>query len=114
MATVNVLTICGSLRKGSYNAMVQRALPALAPDGMTLNPAPPFTEFPLYNADIQNSTGFPVSLDCLDFSEIVTVAVVTFLVFKNQTRLLIVAGDISPVDSFRRMEPRTRVNQRAV
>ncbi len=26
-----VLTICGSLRKGSFNAMVQRALPSLAP-----------------------------------------------------------------------------------
>jgi chromate reductase len=59
MASLNVLTICGSLRKGSYNAMVQRALPALAPEGMTLEPAPSFAEFPLYNADIQNSTGFP-------------------------------------------------------
>jgi chromate reductase len=61
----NVLTICGSLRKGSYNAMVQRALPALAPDGMTLTPAPAFTELPLYNADIQNSTGFPAPVNTL-------------------------------------------------
>ena len=59
MATLNVLTICGSLRKGSFNAMVQRALPALAPEGMSLKPAPSFAEFPIYNADIQNSTGFP-------------------------------------------------------
>src|SRR6516225_2985427 len=65
MASLNVLTICGSLRKGSYNAMVQRALPALAPEGMTLKPAPTFTEFPLYNADIQNSTGFPVPVNTL-------------------------------------------------
>ena len=28
---LNVLVICGSLRKGSYNASVARALPALAP-----------------------------------------------------------------------------------
>src|SRR5436309_2171306 len=56
---LNVLTICGSLRKGSYNAMVQRALPALAPAGMALKPAPSFASFPIYNADIQNSTGFP-------------------------------------------------------
>ena len=42
MATLNVLTICGSLRKGSFNAMVQRALPSLAPEGMTLKPAPSF------------------------------------------------------------------------
>src|SRR5260370_42282507 len=65
MANLNVLTICGSLRKGSYNAMVQRALPSLAPDGMTLKPAPAFTEFPLYNADIQNSTGFPAPVNAL-------------------------------------------------
>jgi hypothetical protein len=30
MADLKLLTICGSLRKGSYNAMVQRALPSLA------------------------------------------------------------------------------------
>src|SRR5215831_12247380 len=65
MAGLNIVSICGSLRKGSYNAMVQRALPALAPKGMTLKPAPPFAEFPLYNADIQNSTGFPPPVNAL-------------------------------------------------
>jgi chromate reductase len=65
MANLNVLTICGSLRKGSFNAMVQRALPALAPEGMTLKPAPTFADFPLYNADIQNSTGFPAPVNAL-------------------------------------------------
>src|SRR5437764_1621552 len=57
--SLNVLTICGSLRKGSYNAMVQRALPALAPGGMTLKPAPSFAGFPIYNADLHTSTEFP-------------------------------------------------------
>ena len=61
--SLNVLTICGSLRKGSYNAMVQRALPALAPAGMALKPAPSFAAFPIYNADIQNSTGFPADVN---------------------------------------------------
>src|SRR6201993_1069475 len=65
MANLNVLTVCGSLRKGSFNAMVQRALPALAPEGMTLKAAPSFAEFPLYNADIQNSTGFPAPVNTL-------------------------------------------------
>jgi chromate reductase, NAD(P)H dehydrogenase (quinone) len=65
MANLNVLTLCGSLRKGSYNAMVQRALPGLAPEGMTLKPAPSFAELPLYNADIQNSTGFPAAVNTL-------------------------------------------------
>jgi len=65
MATLNVVSICGSLRKGSYNAMVQRLLPSLAPDGMTVKPAPSFADFPLYNADIQNSTGFPAPVNAL-------------------------------------------------
>jgi chromate reductase len=65
VASLNVLTLCGSLRKGSYNAMLQRALPGLAPGGMTLKPAPSFAEFPLYNADIQNSTGFPAAVNTL-------------------------------------------------
>ena len=65
MASLNVLTICGSLRKGSYNAMVQRALPGLAPEVMTLKAAPSYAELPLYNADIQNSTGFPAGANVL-------------------------------------------------
>ena len=63
---VNVITICGSLRKGSYNAMVQRALPSLAPEGMVLNEAPPFAAFPLYNADVQTATGFPGPVTALE------------------------------------------------
>ena len=55
----NVLSICGSLRKGSYNRMVMKLLPALAPSEMAITQGPSFAEFPLYNADIQDSTGFP-------------------------------------------------------
>src|SRR6476619_5616700 len=65
MPTLNVLSICGSLRKGSYNAIVQRALPSLAPDGMTIKLAPSFADFPHYNADIQNSTGVPAPVNTL-------------------------------------------------
>jgi chromate reductase, NAD(P)H dehydrogenase (quinone) len=55
----DVVCICGSLRKASYNRMVMNALPALAPPTMKLSEAPPFAEFPLYNADMQDSTGIP-------------------------------------------------------
>jgi chromate reductase, NAD(P)H dehydrogenase (quinone) len=58
----NVLTICGSLRKNSYNAALVRALPALAPDGMAFTPAPPFGTLPHYNHDDQDATGFPASV----------------------------------------------------
>ncbi len=61
----SVITICGSLRRGSYNAIVQRALPALAPEGLQLTEAPSFAAFPLYNADVQNETGFPAPVNAL-------------------------------------------------
>jgi chromate reductase, NAD(P)H dehydrogenase (quinone) len=58
---LNVLSICGSLRKGSYNAMVERALPGLAPEGMSITRAPPFDRMPLYNLDIQQQ-GMPADV----------------------------------------------------
>jgi chromate reductase len=65
MATLNVVSICGSLRKGSYNRIVMNALPGLAPEGLQISEAPPYHEFPLYNADIQNSSGFPAAVNTL-------------------------------------------------
>jgi chromate reductase, NAD(P)H dehydrogenase (quinone) len=59
---LDVLVICGSLRKGSYNAALARALPALAPAGLKLRPAPAFDKFPIYNHDIQDTTGFPAEV----------------------------------------------------
>jgi chromate reductase len=59
----NVLVICGSLRKGSYNAALTRALPELAPPDMKLITAPPIGSFPLYNADVQDASGFPAPVN---------------------------------------------------
>jgi chromate reductase, NAD(P)H dehydrogenase (quinone) len=56
---LDVLVICGSLRKGSYNAALARMLPALAPSGLSLRFAQSFADFPLYDADIQTASGFP-------------------------------------------------------
>lgn len=58
----NVISICGSLRKASYNAALARALPSLAPAGMIIAPAPLWEKFPIYNADNQNSSGFPADV----------------------------------------------------
>lgn len=61
MAELNVLTICGSLRKASFNAALARALPALAPAGMVIKPAPSWEPIPIYNTDVQNA-GFPAAV----------------------------------------------------
>jgi chromate reductase len=60
---LDVLVICGSLRKGSYNAALARTLPGLAPAGMALRTAPSFEKFPLYNHDIQDASGFPAEVN---------------------------------------------------
>ena len=56
---LDVLVICGSLRKGSFNAALARTLPGLAPAAMKLRTAPPFDTMPLYNFDLQNRPAFP-------------------------------------------------------
>ena len=61
----NVISICGSLRKGSYNRLVMTLLPRFAPAGMSIAEAPSFAAFPLYNADVQNATGFPQAVTAL-------------------------------------------------
>ena len=56
---IDALVICGSLRKGSYNAALARALPSLAPAGMSLKPAPSFAGLPVYNFDDHQASGIP-------------------------------------------------------
>jgi chromate reductase len=63
--TLNVLMICGSLRKGSFNRMLMNLLPGLAPPDMKLTEAPPFRNFPIYDFDIQNEQGFPAAVNAL-------------------------------------------------
>jgi chromate reductase, NAD(P)H dehydrogenase (quinone) len=52
------VVMVGSLRKGSYNAAIARALPALAPDSVSIAPLGSVGDFPLYNFDLQEK-GFP-------------------------------------------------------
>lgn len=56
---LNVITICGSLRKGSYNALMANNLAGLAPSGMSVRASPPIGALPLYNYDLQTESGFP-------------------------------------------------------
>ncbi|RBP04054.1 chromate reductase [Roseiarcus fermentans] len=51
--------LVGSLRKGSHNAAIARALPGLAPDGVTIERLGSVGDFPLYDFDAQQESGFP-------------------------------------------------------
>ena len=59
------VTLLGSLRKGSYNAMVARTLPKLAPSGVTIEALPSIGSLPLYDADIQQEEGFPADVETI-------------------------------------------------
>ena len=61
----NVVAICGSLRKGSFNRQLMTASMGLAPAGMTIKEAPSFASFPIYNFDDQQATGVPASVEAL-------------------------------------------------
>jgi chromate reductase len=63
--TLNVITICGSLRNGSYNRMVMNALPGLAPAHMRITEAPSFAGFSIYNADEHEAHGIPPAVQQL-------------------------------------------------
>jgi chromate reductase, NAD(P)H dehydrogenase (quinone) len=52
------VVMVGSLRKGSFNAAIARALPLLAPEGVSIAPLGSAGDFPLYNQDLQVQ-GFP-------------------------------------------------------
>jgi chromate reductase len=64
-APIKLVALLGSLRKGSYNAMLMRALPGLAAAGATIEEGPTVGGLPLYNADDQNATGFPAGVEAL-------------------------------------------------
>jgi chromate reductase, NAD(P)H dehydrogenase (quinone) len=55
---VTFAVMLGSLRRASYNAAIVRALPGLAPIGVTISNLPSVGLFPIYNSDVQ-AGGFP-------------------------------------------------------
>jgi len=60
-AAVKVLGICGSLRKGSYNAAALRAAQELAPDGLTIETFD-IAPIPIYNEDVR-AEGLPPAVE---------------------------------------------------
>ncbi len=58
------VVMVGSLRRGSYNAAIARALPQLAPDGVLIAPLGSVGDFPLYNFDEQEK-GFPPAVTAM-------------------------------------------------
>ncbi len=58
------VVMVGSLRRASFNAVIARALPALAPEGVSIEPLGSVGDFPLYNQDLQEK-GFPAAASAM-------------------------------------------------
>jgi chromate reductase len=61
---LSFVTLLGSLRKGSYNGILARALPALAPTGVTIRPLGSVGDLPHYDADVQ-AQGWPPAVTAM-------------------------------------------------
>ena len=55
---LHFVVLLGSLRRGSFNAAVAHALPALAPPDVTIAPLGSIGDFPIYNGDVE-AQGIP-------------------------------------------------------
>ena len=58
---LHFVTLLGSLRHGSYSGAIARALPALAPEGVSISPLGSVGDLPHYDADLQ-AQGFPAAV----------------------------------------------------
>lgn len=56
--SLHFVSLVGSLRKASLNAVVARALPQLAPEGVRITPLGSIGDFPHYDQDVQEQA-FP-------------------------------------------------------
>lgn len=58
---VHFVVLLGSLRRGSFHRAVAEALPALAPEGVTIDQLGSIGDLPHYSADLQ-AEGFPLAV----------------------------------------------------
>lgn len=61
---LHILAFCGSLRQGSFNRQLLRAAQQQAPVGLQIEIAD-ISEVPLYNGDVQDTSGFPAVVTAL-------------------------------------------------
>jgi chromate reductase len=62
---LDVVTLCGSVRKESFNAALVRALPDIAPGDLVFKEGPSVADIPIYDGDLERLTGFPNAVTAL-------------------------------------------------
>jgi chromate reductase len=63
--SLNILTLCGSVRKESYNAALLRALPSLSAGDLIFKEGPSVADIPVYDGDLERLSGFPAVVNAL-------------------------------------------------
>jgi chromate reductase len=62
---LDVVTLCGSVRKDSYNAALVRALPSISPGDLVFKDGPSVADVPIYDGDLESITGLPSVITAL-------------------------------------------------
>jgi chromate reductase len=62
---LNIVTLCGSARKDSYNAALLRALPSLCSGVMDFKEGPSVADIPIYDGDLERTSGLPLAIAAL-------------------------------------------------
>lgn len=63
--TLNILTLCGSVREDLYNAALLRALPSLSPGDLEFKEGPSPADVPIYDGDLERLSGLPSVVNAL-------------------------------------------------
>jgi chromate reductase len=62
---LEIVTLCGSMRKESFNAALVRQLPDIAPGDMIFKEGPAVADIPIYDGDLETMSGFPAPITAL-------------------------------------------------
>ena len=63
--TLNVIAVCGSLRKASFNSMLLRVCQNRAPADLNIEIFDQMLDIPLFNQDVLDESGFPPAVAAL-------------------------------------------------
>jgi chromate reductase len=56
---LDIVTLCGSVRKDSFNAALLRALPNISSGDLVFKQGPNVADIPIYDGDLERLSGFP-------------------------------------------------------
>jgi chromate reductase len=62
---LSIVTLCGSVRKDSFNAALLRAVPGISAGDFIFTEGPSVADIPIYDGDLERLSGFPAVVTSL-------------------------------------------------